>query len=898
MMQKCAVGITGMIAVNLGPSTVNETLRCSDGFSALSIACYNSATDCVVSGPLDQLQAYKVYLDSEVHCKNVLLSVPFGYHSPAMAPLLDDLALVARSVTIKPPTILVVSNVLGDVVMPGDGSVFRPEYFVRHCAEPVQFAKGIHALVAQPAFAKVEAWIEIGPHTTSIPMLKANAKLSKDTLLLGSLRKQQDAWSTLVNSLSQLYLSNVDLLWREVFSHVPVELCVDLPSYPLARTKFWVPFKENRPLGIQTVAGVVPNPINLISEYKMLHAWAQYPSPVNGHVAIFETPISHLASSIVGHTVGGVPLCPASVYLEQVLAGIELAKRHMGRNFDGSHPVLRKLEFAKPLVYDESVTRTVITSISMDNGSGAFSVSSRVGPSEESVHVHGEYRFQTVLETTSKFSRVFPSVARQMAAVKREASQIFSTRTAYQVIFPRVVSYSKEYHTMQNITVDASGMEGCALVKLPSDHDKGKYVAHPVFVDTLLHVAGFVANMQGAANDAFICSEVGTVKVIPELIDNATSYTVYCNNAWLESEGVMLTEAYAVQIAEPKRIVAHLKGMAFRRVRLDSLKKGLALAAGKSLVPHATGLKPVFSAPTQAVAHVLTRKPVTQKQISPTSRDIRADVLKVISETCDINATSIDVETDLASLGVDSLMSIEIFGTLQDMFTDAHLDAHALSSCSSVADIIREVSAKSTTGPASYKTHSPASTLVAPHITKDSGNNVREEVLKVVSEACNISTESLDIHVDLASLGVDSLMSIEIFARLGDVFPRENLDAQTLSICRSVADIAKYISSLSQPSSGISSPRPLILDEPAPPDAKGTPDVKRLLASILDIGIADISDDTDLESLGLDSLTSIEVVGTLKAELGLDLPGHLFSMYSTPRTVQSYLFQQLRAGVA
>jgi hypothetical protein len=34
-----------------------------------------------------------------------------------------------------------------------------------------------------------------------------------------------------------------------------------------------------------------------------------------------------------------------------------------------------------------------------------------------------------------------------------------------------------------------------------------------IFVDTLLHVAGFVANMQGGANDAYICSEVSAVKV-------------------------------------------------------------------------------------------------------------------------------------------------------------------------------------------------------------------------------------------------------------------------------------------------------------------------------------------------------------------------------------------------
>lgn len=177
MLQKCAVETTGMIAINAGPAVVNEVLASSPSFSGLSVACLNSATDCVVSGPLEELKALKAHLDAEVHCKNVLLSVPFGYHSPAMTPLLDDLVLVAGRATIRPPTLPVISNVHGEVVLPGDASVFNPEYFARHCAEPVQFEKGINSFTSLPEYAKVDAWIEIGPHTTTLPMLKCIASV-------------------------------------------------------------------------------------------------------------------------------------------------------------------------------------------------------------------------------------------------------------------------------------------------------------------------------------------------------------------------------------------------------------------------------------------------------------------------------------------------------------------------------------------------------------------------------------------------------------------------------------------------------------------------------------------------------------------------------------------------
>ncbi|KAL0945469.1 hypothetical protein HGRIS_000958 [Hohenbuehelia grisea] len=917
MMQKCAVDTTGMIAINSGPEVVGQVLASSPNFAGLSIACYNSATDCVVSGPHNQLKALKAHIDAEVRCKNVLLTVPFGYHSSAMTPLLEDLVLVAKHATIRAPTIPVVSNVFGDVVQPGDATVFNPEYFARHCAEPVQFDKGIRTLVSLPEFAQVDAWIEIGPHTTTLPMLKSNASVPKDTILLGSLRKNQDPWATLASSLAQLYVSNVPLRWREVFAHLPSVVCVDLPLYPLARNKFWVDFKETAAPAAAVAAAPVaaaPESQDRITEFTMLNSWAQHPSKNNGNVAIFETPISQLAGSIVGHSVGGMPLCPASVYLEQVLAGLNLATRELDHKYDSGHPVLRRIEFAKPLVYDEAVPRTVITSLTLHDGYGSFTVSSRVGSGDLSVHVHGEYRFQPESDTALKFAHTLPVISRHINAVLEpkngEAPEVFSTRTAYEVIFPRVVDYSKEYHTMRSLTVDASGMEGYADVKLPANYHRGKYVAHPVFMDTLLHVAGFVANMQGGVNDAYICSEVGTVKVLTDLVDNDASYGVYCNNAWLADEGVMMTEAYAVKIGEPKKIVAHLKGMAFRRVRLNSLKKGLAMAAGKSPIPHAP--KPAAAKPRAVHVSAAAPAPAAAAPAAAAPVDISGEVIKLISETCDISAASLDVNTDLTALGVDSLMSIEIFGKLQAQFPGAELNASVLSHCNTVTEIVREVS-KTLPAQASFAPQ-PVSGASTPRTvtTESAGSPVADlqgEVIKIVAETCDISAGNLDVNTDLNALGVDSLMSIEIFGKLQALFPHTELNASALSHCSSVADILREISS-NVPSGGYSSsepssPRTLALDEklqakllePPVMIVESEPDIKQLLASVLDISVKEIGDDADFESLGLDSLTSIEAIGAIKTEYGLDVPGDFFMTCSSARAVQSYISAQLRARV-
>ncbi|KAK0228850.1 polyketide synthase [Armillaria fumosa] len=809
MVTKCAVSSTSMIAVNLAQSLLQDILKATT-FDKLSISCFNSPVDCVVSGPLEQLRALKEHLDAEVHCKNVLLTVPFGYHSIAMAPILTDLDAVALNVTLRAPTIPIISNVHGDVVHPGDASVFDAQYFSRHCAEPVQFDRGIHALMALPECSKIDAWLEIGPHTTCLPMIKAITAPLGAPLLLGSIRKQQDPWSTLTATLAQLYQANVPVSWRKTFSHVPDVSCISLPSYPFAPSKFWVTFKEAT--AVEKVSQVEVPAKQSISNSALLHEWIQEPSPANGFTSIFETPIRMLAGSITGHRVAGIALCPASVYLEQLYAGIDLTRNHLGSQSDDKHAILRAIKFMHGLVYDESVARIVVTVITLDGESGSFSVSSRIeGSNEQTSHAHGEFRLQPTATTLTKFSRALPTINRHITAVTKPGMQqeTFSTRTVYDGLFQRVVDYSKEYHTMQSLTIDASHMEGCAQVRLPRDHDKGPYIVHPVFMDTLLHVAGFVANMQGERNDAFICTEVGSVKVIPEFVDTNAEYVVYCSNVWVENEGAILAEAWACQKGEPSRVVACMKGMQFRRLKLNAFSRLLARAAGKpvqSSVPKPS-LKP--AAPATA------RRPTVHHHRSsePEAPNVESTVLTIVAETCDVSLSSVSTTTDLEAIGVDSLMSIEIFARLQQSFAEYNLSAHSLTSCRTTGDIIREVAA-----------NRPVNATSIP-----SSPTLRATTSAPSSPATLFSADDQ-------------------------------------------------------------------LPEPTQLSVDDEPDIKSVLATVLDIGVDDIQDDTDFEHLGLDSLTSIEALHSLKSELGLDLPSDFFTTCNTVRSVQDHLRRHRQAA--
>jgi len=709
MIQKCAVDSTSMLAVHLPSLDIQNIINSSGEFSEVSIACINSSVDNVLAGPISQLRTLKSHLDAHVHCKNVLLPAPFGFHSSAMEPLVEDLRELCKCININAPSIPVISNVFGSLVLPGDASVFDAGYFARHCSEPLQFAKGIQDLFASATVSEIDAWIEIGPHTATFLMLKNIAQVPKSALFLGSLDEQQESWSMLTATLSQLYTTNAPIRWRDVFSHISAS-CVSFVTYPFSTTKFWVPFTEDSPASVHSPAIASPSrppPVRLSTGFDLLGAWSQFPTKENGQIAIFETPISQLASSIRGHSVGGRPLCPASVYLEQVFAGLKLAYEKLSIPSSGEHVILRSIEFAKPLVYHEEVSRTVITNITIgSDGSGKFFVASRVdGSSEESVHVHGRFKTEMLSRTQTKFHRTLPVVNRHTEAVIKpkngKTPQFFSTRTAYEIIFPRVVDYAKEYRTMQSITVDSTNMEAYASVKLPASHGHGRFIVHPVFIDTLLHVAGFVANMHGSVNDAYICREVESVKVIPEQVDNNASYGIYCSNGWLPDKGVMLAETYAIKLSEPPVLVAHLRGMHFKKVRLTSLKKGLELASGKLGTEYRRAPSPSRSLPTRAVqkpsmsvassVSITPSVPVVHDRFerelqsgmssprtlvadeslpepAPFAVDDDVDIRSILATILDVSPKDIDLDLDLESFGLDSLTSIEALAALKTKF--------------------------------------------------------------------------------------------------------------------------------------------------------------------------------------------------------------------------------------
>ncbi|KAG2359143.1 hypothetical protein BDR07DRAFT_1415802 [Suillus spraguei] len=915
----CVPGATGMLAVRLGESQINTVLK-SGSYSDLSVACVNSDRACVVSGPLSQLHALTREL-SNTGSKARLLDVPYGYHSQAMDPVLDDLTQLARTVPLSAPKVSVGSTVLARLVPAGDTSTFDATYFSSHFRQPVLFAPTVDTLCKDPSFSQIGAWIEMGPQASCLLMVRACASAPTEAVLLPSLSKESN--STLTSSLAPLN-------WRNVFAELSPATCADLPPYPLERNKVWVPYKEPffevsqgaapaRSIAPQkTVAPAqiaaphehgtarstaparsaapaqiaAPQPsipkADMISEYTMLGWWVQYPSQENGNSAIFDTPIEVLGPFIEGHKVAGHYLCPASIYLEQVLSGAELSRRHLNLDFGKGMASIRGVKFAKPLVYHPQVNRIVRTHLTINkDGTGSFSISSRVQSStDESVHVGGEIRFQTTKDTTASLDNEFALMPRltpsEIGSRKEGQAEVYTTRTLY------------EYHTIQTLTASADGMDGIAQIKLPNAPPQS-FASHPIFADTLLHTAGFLANTQGDIGDAYICSDVESFEMLPEFIDQKQSYTVHVRGLWMTFENTVHTEAFAVQEQEPHRVVAHMKGIQFKRVRMNGLARALANAADSAAIQ---GRDRTNSASTQSAGGVQTSH--SSRPSSPetlvSDDDIRIRIRDIIAQVLGLPTADVQDHSDFKSLGLDSLSSLEALHALKtelkvDLPHDAFESHSTIASLGSLLDKSHSPvrSVERTPQKSLERPQPPQARFVETETVSDVDN--RSRIKGVIAEVLGLPLSDIEDDSDFKSLGLDSLSSLEVLHALKTDL-NIDLPHDAFETHSTIASLNAFFGKSHSPAKSVERAPQQSLERSQPSQARSVESeavsngdrsirIKGIIAEVLGLPLSDVEDDSDFKSLGLDSLSSLEVLHALKTDLNIDLPHDAFETHST-----------------
>ncbi|WGF87884.1 beta-ketoacyl synthase N-terminal-like domain-containing protein [Marinivivus vitaminiproducens] len=226
LMQSCEPG--AMLSAML--SEAEARAAASDG---IEIAAVNGPRASVLAGPVEAVQALAERLErSGIGCR--MLKTSHAFHTAMMEPALAAFAEVLGSVTLRAPTLGIVSNVTGDWLTPAQAT--DPAYWVRHLRETVRFGDGLARLidVADPLL------LELGPGSTLTRL--ARQQLPEGGVAIASLPEpgsDRDAADHALMTLGRLWVAGLDVDWHRLHP-AGTRRRVGLPSYPFERQSYWI----------------------------------------------------------------------------------------------------------------------------------------------------------------------------------------------------------------------------------------------------------------------------------------------------------------------------------------------------------------------------------------------------------------------------------------------------------------------------------------------------------------------------------------------------------------------------------------------------------------------------------------------------------------------------------
>ena len=230
LMAKTAAG--AMLIVPLSEEKISPFLT-----DNLALAAENAPNLCVVSGAKTAVEKFVYSLqpllaEHELAC--TYLTTSHAFHSPAMDEIIDEFKKETRQISLTKPTIPYISNVTGNWLKEIDSN--DTSYWAHHLRNTVLFAKGVECL----KLTADDLFIEVGAGKTLVQLVKQQNNKSHIIDTLPSLRnKQKNSYHLFVHAIGKLWLLNREIKWENLYLS-EVRKRIPLPTYPFARSSYWV----------------------------------------------------------------------------------------------------------------------------------------------------------------------------------------------------------------------------------------------------------------------------------------------------------------------------------------------------------------------------------------------------------------------------------------------------------------------------------------------------------------------------------------------------------------------------------------------------------------------------------------------------------------------------------
>ncbi|KAI9658366.1 MAG: Type I Iterative PKS [Bathelium mastoideum] len=698
ILERCEPNSCAMLSVSASAATVRDHLARLGDSSSCGVACINSPTATVISGTSEDVACIQRNVASQdVGTHTKMLSVPFAFHSFQMDAILPEYKALASGVTYLPPKIPVASTLLASVVdVPG---VFGEDYLMQQTRQAVDFYGGLNAI--QSALKNDDpVWLEIGPGPVCSSFVRAT--LSPPPARINhTIDANSSNWSSISKTLVSAYTSGVDVDWLAL--HAPYESSLELlalPTYAWDVKDYWIRHTDKNSKALVPTTATADK---TVSSTPFLSTTAQYlvhsTMTPEGRIEItFRAGISDhgFMGLIDGHKMQQIGLASGTVFCDAAATVAKYAFEYSGSKtgVTASHLIFLEPKLLAPLTRDlVGIDGDLLSTASMESASAdvvivTFKATSKSGTSYDLGSVTVKYRSpdkaQAELDRVSFFIKTKMD---ERIRLSKDGSGHRMQPDVFFALFANAVEFSPDFRGLQEAYVAGDYQEAAATIKLRPDPAGARFTLSPYWGEALLHLAGFMVNGNPNPPAQFTYAVMG-YDCVEELapIEPDKEYLTYTRiSRW---EGTTAFCAAYVFDAQTSRIVMQAIDLRYQQFKKTTWRhilgtKPHAVAAG----PQDAVSKSV-SSPTANETKMIhdnsstTKAPVPTKQQEPgrvqenekAEETSNAGGFQVILDSI-VTATGSDPsefsdDTEIADIGVDSIMAIEIVASVNEMGVD------------------------------------------------------------------------------------------------------------------------------------------------------------------------------------------------------------------------------------
>ena len=646
---------------------VNE--KCKVDEAPISIACYNGPTTLTLAGATTAVERAEALAKAQLafaSLKVKRLGVSNAFHSSLVDPLIKGLNQLGQTIAFHTPTIPVERATESPTTQQLDSS-----YFAQHMRQPVFFHHAVRRLAQKYPTA---IWLEAGSNSTVTNLASRALEHSRDSHFQPVNITSENSHRFLVDATLGLWKAGVNVIF---WAHHPTQVSnyhpLLLPPYQFEKARHWME------LNVPPMTEVVVEKVSEPGLPKGLLTWIGYQDREQRHGRFEVNTNFDLCQQVVSANVvmNLAPTMPGMFQGEISLLALEHLRPDL-RGL-GFQPELRDMSYQAPLVVDAAVSLYVdLISTDISGLEWQWKLHRISGSGSPMTYSSGKILLRAANDPQGRSD--FDSLSRLSGRQRcirllrnSEAEEILQGRNIYRA-FENIVNYKKLFRRLSKVVGDSHESAGQVTKTLAVDG-----WIDSTLTESFCQVAGIYVNLMTDVEPGhvFICGQIGRwirKTRLKASVEGPSVWDVFAVHH-RQSTNVITSDVFAFDPSDGSLAEAIL-GISFQLVSHHELQKALSSVttfpqATLSSQTAPTNVSPVtVPVPDPPLPAVVVPGTNGTNVVAP--EVIRSDVAtktrEIVCNLSGLEPEEIQDDSDLAMLGIDSLMAMELVREVEAAF--------------------------------------------------------------------------------------------------------------------------------------------------------------------------------------------------------------------------------------